>query len=299
MNSVAVDQLAQSPEEPPTTQGAWRRIRGLLRTRISFVLALAVFAAIFVIGLLAPVISPYDPFAINVPLEPPSAEHLLGTDSLGRDVASIMAWGAQVSVMFALGAAAISMVVGVIVGAVPSYFGGWVDDVSSRLVELILMLPQLFLIILVVALLGQNLFFVVLIVGLTIWPSNARLMRAQVLTLKEMKYVDAAKLSRRPPLWILFRHIVPNGIGPVIANSTLQMAAAVLTEAGLAFLGLGDPNRPSWGQILNDAQQYMIIAPWLAIVPGVALFILLLSLHVIGDNVGRILDPRRETRGIV
>lgn len=295
MNVLASEALAPAA---PTPRSTARQLRALLRTRVSFVIALAVLGVIFLIGLLAPVISPYDPFAIQIPLQAPSAQHWLGTDSLGHDVTSIMIWGAQVSVMFALGAAAISMVVGVVVGAVPSYFGGWIDDVSSRLVELILMLPQLFLIILVVALLGQNLFFVVVIVGLTIWPSNARLMRAQVLTLKEMKYVDAAKLSRRPPLWILFRHIVPNGIGPVIANSTLQMAAAVLTEAGLAFLGLGDPNRPSWGQILNDAQQYMIIAPWLAIVPGVALFILLLSLHVIGDNVGRILDPRSETRAI-
>lgn len=296
MTHSPTETLAQIPDSPRSTG---KKFRALLRTRLSFAIALGVLAVIGLLGLLAPWISPYDPFAINIPLQAPSAQHWLGTDSLGHDVASIMVWGAQVSVMFALGAAAISMIVGVVVGAVPSYFGGWVDDVASRLVELILMLPQLFLIILVVALLGQNLFFVVLIVGLTIWPSNARLMRAQVLTLKTMKYVDAAKLSRRPGMWILFRHIVPNGIGPVIANATLQMAAAVLTEAGLSFLGLGDPNRASWGQVLNDAQQYMIIAPWLAIVPGVALFILLLSLHVIGDNVGRILDPRSETRGIV
>lgn len=295
MKQSATEVLAQVPDTPRST---FAKLRALLRTRISFAVALGVLLVIGLIGLFAPFLAPYDPFAIHIPLQAPSGQHLLGTDSLGHDVASIMVWGAQVSVMFALGAAAVSMIVGVIVGAVPTYYGGWIDDAASRLVELILMLPQLFLIILVVALLGQNLFFVVLIVGLTIWPSNARLMRAQVLTLKTMKYVDAAKLSRRPGLWILFRHIVPNGIGPVIANATLQMAAAVLTEAGLSFLGLGDPNRASWGQVLNDAQQYMIIAPWLAIVPGLALFILLLSLHVIGDNVGRILDPRSETRGI-
>ncbi len=253
----------------------------------------AVVVGIFLAAaILAPWIAPYDPFAIGVPLTGPDGEHLLGTDSLGRDVLSIMIWGSRVTLVFALGAALISLVAGVIVGGVPAYVGGRVDDLVSRGVELVIMVPQLFLIITVVALLGSSQLLVMIVIGLTIWPANAKLMRAQVLTLKDRPFVEAAVSAGHRRSFIFRRHIVPNGIGPVIAQSTLQMATAVLVEAGLSFLGLSDPNTASWGQLLNDAQRYIESAPWLVIVPGAGLLLLLLSLHLVGDGLERALNPR-------
>lgn len=239
------------------------------------------------VAVLAPVLSPYDPFALNPPLEAPGAAHLLGTDSLGHDVLSNLLYGARVSLAFAFGAAFVSFVLGVVVGSIPAYFGRWVDDVVSRAVEVYIMVPNLFLIITAVALLGANIVIVVVIVGLTIWPANAKIMRAQVLTIKRRQYVEAGQVAGLSAWRILARHVIPNGVGPVIANSSLQMAFAVLTEAGLSFLGLGDPNQASWGQLLNDGQSYLDTAPWIVLAPGVALMILLLTMHAVGDGLAQ------------
>lgn len=240
----------------------------------------------------APLIAPYDPFALNPPLQQPSSAHWLGTDPLGRDVLSQIIWGGRVSLAFAFGAAALSLAVGVVMGAIPGYLGGIVDDVFSRFLETFLVIPRLFLIILIVALLGSNLLFVIVVMGLTMWPQNAKIMRAQVLSIKRRGYVQAAIAAGVSPLPIIFRHVIPNGLAPVIANSTLQMAYAVLTEAGLSFLGLGDPNVTSWGQILNAGQSYVRSAPWIVISPGLAIMTLLLGLHLVGDGVTRVLNPR-------
>jgi len=244
----------------------------------------------------APLIAPYSPFELNPTLQRPGGQYLLGTDPLGRDILSQIIWGGRVSLAFAFGAAALSLAVGVVMGAIPGYFGGLVDDVFSRLFETFLVIPRLFLIILIVALLGTNIYFVIAVMGLTMWPSNAKIMRAQVLTIKKRGYVQAAIAAGVSPLPIIFRHVVPNGLAPVIANSTLQMAYAVLTEAGLSFLGLGDPNQASWGQILNAGQGYVRSAPWIVISPGLAIMTLLLGLHLVGDGVTRVLNPRLALR---
>ena len=243
-------------------------------------------------AVLAPFLAPYDPFALNKPLQQPGQAHLLGTDPLGRDVLSQIIWGGRVSLAFAFGAAALSLAVGVVMGAIPGYLGGIVDDIFSRFLETFLVIPRLFLIILIVALLGSNLLFVIAVMGLTMWPSNAKIMRAQVLSIKKRGYVQAAIAAGVSPLPIIFRHVIPNGLAPVIANSTLQMAYAVLTEAGLSFLGLGDPNQTSWGQILNAGQSYVRSVPWIVISPGLAIMTLLLGLHLVGDGVTRVLNPR-------
>jgi len=240
----------------------------------------------------APLIAPYDPFALNRTLQPPGQPFWLGTDPLGRDVLSQIIWGGRVSLAFAFGAAALSLAVGVVAGAIPGYVGGVVDDIFSRFLETFLVIPRLFLIILIVALLGSNILFVIAVMGLTMWPSNAKIMRAQVLTIKKRGYVQAAIAAGVSPLPIIFRHVIPNGLAPVIANSTLQMAYAVLTEAGLSFLGLGDQNQISWGQILNAGQSYVRSAPWIVISPGLAIMTLLLGLHLVGDGVTRVLNPR-------
>lgn len=252
-----------------------------------FLLGIVAAAAVF-----APLIAPYDPFALNPPLQQPGPAHWLGTDPLGRDVLSQIIWGGRVSLAFAFGAAALSLAVGVVMGAIPGYLGGVVDDVFSRFLDTFLVIPRLFLIILIVALLGSNLLFVIAVMGLTMWPQNAKIMRAQVLTIKKRGYVQAAIAAGVSPLPIIFRHVIPNGLAPVIANSTLQMAYAVLTEAGLSFLGLGDPNQTSWGQILNAGQSYVRSVPWIVISPGLAIMTLLLGLHLVGDGVTRVLNPR-------
>jgi peptide/nickel transport system permease protein len=203
----------------------------------------------------------------------------------------MLVWGTRVSLLFAFGAAGISLGVGVTLGAISGYFGGLLDDALSRLFEMFYIIPRLFLIILIIALFGSHLWMTVLIVGATIWPSNARIMRAQVLTLKRRGYAQAAIVSGGSHWQVLFGHIVPNGVAPVLANSVLQMAYAVLTEAGLAFLGLGDPNVASWGQILFWGQSYISSAPWMVIFPGAALALLLLSFQLLGGLARRGADP--------
>lgn len=290
--SAAEPAAAPGKESVAPALSAWRRIA---RER-TVIVGSVILLAFVLIAVLAPVLAPFEPLSLHPPLAPPSGEHPFGTDPLGHDVLSFTIWGARVSLAFAIGAALISVFVGVLIGSIPTYIGGWVDDAASRFVELVLMIPSLFLIIAVVAIVGNDIIFAIAVVGLTIWPSNAKLMRAQVLTLKQRTYVSASVSSGTRPLSVVIRHVVPNGMAPVIANTSLQMAHAVVLEAGLSFLGLSDPNQPSWGQLLNSAKTYLVTAPWLYIVPGVALVLLLLALYLIGDGVGRALDPRMKAR---
>lgn len=302
---IASDEaIARLDDEHAAAMEGLRRARAVgVRAFLArfFALPFAVAGAVL-LGLVAatavfaPLIAPHSPFELNPTLQQPSGQYLLGTDPLGRDILSQIIWGGRVSLAFAFGAAALSLAVGVVMGAIPGYFGGLVDDVFSRLLETFLVIPRLFLIILIVALLGTNIYFVIAVMGLTMWPSNAKIMRAQVLTIKKRGYVQAAIAAGVSPLPIIFRHVVPNGLAPVIANSTLQMAYAVLTEAGLSFLGLGDPNQASWGQILNAGQGYIRSAPWIVISPGLAIMTLLLGLHLVGDGVTRVLNPRLALR---
>lgn len=286
--TAPVDQI------PPTQRhsGVSIALRRALRER-SAKIGIVIVLAFLLAAVLAGVLAPYSPTEMNVPLRKPGTPgHILGTDALGRDVLSIMLFGARVSLTFAFLAAGISLVMGIVLGAVPAFFGGKFDDISARVYEVVLMIPQLFLIITIVVLVGSNVWLVVALVGLTIWPSNAKIMRAQVLTIRNALFVDAALASGRSRLSTLFTHVAPNAVGAVIANSTLQMAEAVLLEAGLAFLGLSDPNTHSWGLLLNQGQNYIGSAPWLIITPGIALTILLVGLHLIGDAVAAYLDPR-------
>lgn len=249
------------------------------------------------LAILAPVVSPYDPFEqSNKLFLPPSTSHPLGTDNFGRDVLSRIIWGTRVSLLFGFGVAGISLVIGVVLGAIAGYFGGFVDDLLSRFFEIYLMIPTLFLIILVVSIFGTNIIFTMIIVGVTLWPSNARLTRAQVLSLRNRAFVLASTGAGAGHLRIIFTHILPNGMYPVIVNSTLQMASAILTEAGLSFLGLGDPNQASWGQILNVAQLHMKTAWWLAIFPGIAIMMLVLAFNLLGEGINFVMNPRLRRR---
>ena len=253
------------------------------------ILALVTLAAIF-----APVLAPADPFAIGAApfLHPGAAGHPLGTDHLGRDVLSQLLYGAQLSLSIGLVAAGISAIVGIVVGGVAGYFGGWVDLLLSRITDMFLIIPAFFLIIIIVATLGSGILYVMVVIGLTSWPTNARLMRSQVLTLRERTFVSALTALGESRWRILVRHIIPNGIQPVIANSSLQIASAILIEAGLSFLGLGDPNRASWGRMIYDGSTSILAAWWPSVFAGIAILITVMAFYLIGDGLAYALSPQ-------
>lgn len=258
------------------------------------VTGLVILVIMLGLAAMAPVLCPGNPlFSVAKPLQSPGGDYIMGTDYLGRDVWAMLVWGSRISILFAFGASLLSLIVGIVLGALSGYIGGWFDDLMCRVFEFFYIIPRTFLVILMVAFFGSSVGLMVIIIGITIWPSNAKIMRAQVLTLKSRGYVQAGKVAGGTRLGILFKHIVPNGMGPVLSNSILQMAQAVLTEASLSFLGLGDPNRASWGLILNAGQKHINSAPWLVIYPGIALALLLLAFNLIGTALHKALNVKQ------
>lgn len=276
---------------------AWSFCRSFLSTPSGAIGTVIVLVALFV-AVFAPYLAPGDPYQITrATFQPPGSDYLLGTDSLGRDMASRLIWGTRTSLLFGFGAAGLSLIIGIVLGALSGYFGGVTDHLLSRFFEVFLMVPRLFLIILLVAVFGSNMLIAIGVIGFTLWPSNAKLMRAQVLTLKSRAFVRASIGAGASPLYVLTWHVVPNGVSAVIANSSLQMANAILLEASLSFLGLGDPNVVSWGQIIQLGQSYMVSAWWIVTLPGIALALLILGIYLLGDALAVKLNPRLRTRG--
>ena len=249
-----------------------------------------------IIALSAPILSPKGPYLQSDDyLLTPSHEHLSGTDHLGRDVFDRTIWGSRISFIFAFGVAGLSVIIGVVLGAIPGYYGGRVDDVISRSFEAFLVIPRILLLILVAAMFGSNIFLMMMFVGMVIWPTNAKITRSQVLSIKNRVYVKAARASGVGAFGLLTGHILPNGLYPVIANSALEMGLAILLEASLSFLGLGDPNLPSWGQIIFGGRLYLT-SWWVSILPGIAITSLVLGFNFLGDGLNYILNPRFQTR---
>ncbi len=262
-------------------------------TKPKTILGIIILLVLLAFAMLAPVICPGNPlYSVGSPLQKPSKDHPFGTDNLGADVFAQVLWGSRVSMLIAFGAAGISLIIGIALGAISGYVGGITDDVLSRTFELFYIIPRTFLVILMVAVFGSSIHLIVLIIGLTIWPSNAKIMRGQVLTLKNRGYVDAAVVAGGKRFSVLWKHIIPNGIGPILSNSTLQMAQAVLTEASISFLGLGDPNLASWGKILQAGQKHISSAPWLVIIPGLFIATMILSFNFISDSLHRTLSSK-------
>ena len=260
-------------------------------------LGLALLAAVALVALLAPVLTPLRPEAFtDALLAPPGPGHPFGTDHLGRDIFAGVVYGTRVSLLLGVAAAAISALVGTVVGAVAGYAGGWVDEVLSRLIDVFLMVPVFFLILVVIMLFGSDLTHVMAVIGLTIWPANARLMRAQALSLRERTFVRAAVALGDSHGRILFRHVIPHGIYPIIANTTLQVAAAILTEAGLSFLGLGDPNAASWGRMIFEGRTSMPYGWWTTLFPGLAIVVTVMAFYLIGDGLNHALNPQTRER---
>ena len=283
------------------------RVRSLLQNLEAFwtqfkkdrkaLLGVVIVFAFIIIGVMAPFITQYGPFELtNDIYHPPFSKYLLGTDYFGRDVFSRIVWGTRVSLFFGGCTASLSLIMGVILGAIPGYFGGIIDDLFSRFFEVFLMIPRLVIIILVVAIYGSNIIYSILVVGLTIWPTNARITRAQVISIKNRGYIQSAISSGASHFRILFYHILPNGLYPVIANSTIEIGRAILIEASLSFLGLGDLNNVSWGQILQRGQSAIFSAPWITIFPGITIFLLVFGFSLIGDGINYALNPRLRER---
>src|SRR4030043_30750 len=248
---------------------------------------------------LASFLSPYDPGKTDgsLKLKSPSFTYFLGTDQLGRDIFSRMLFGSRVSLSVGFVAVAISIFIGILVGAVSGYYAGWVDSFVMRFVDILLFFPSFFLILTGVALLGPSLFKVMVVIGITSWMGTSRFVRAEFLSLRERDFVQAAKaLGVRDPR-IIFRHILPNALAPVFVTATLDVASAILIEAGLSFLGFGvQPPAPSWGNILTEGRTYIFDAWWLTLFPGFAILITVLSFNLLGEGLRDALDPRLRGR---
>lgn len=286
-------QLVESP-----WKAVWRRFkRNKLALIGFFILAIFVFLA-----LAAPYLTPYDPNRSDLRNrnQPPSKTHWLGTDDMGRDVFTRTLYGGRISLSVGLVVVGISMGIGMTLGAISGYFGGKIDSFIMRLADVFLSFPFLILAITASVLLGPSIYNIMAILGLISWPGSARLLRAEFLKLKEMDFVTAATAIGAGSGRVIIRHILPNAMAPLIVSATLGVAGAILSEAGLSFLGLGvPPPAPSWGNMLNRARPLHMLRnmPWMWLAPGTAIFLVVLSINFLGDGLRDALDPRQDMDG--
>ncbi len=269
----------------------WRQFR---RNQLALAGGVVVIA-LTLAALLAPVIAPYDPAAYDVKqiLLPPGVAHWLGTDQIGRDVLSRMLYGARISMAVGFVSVGIAVVVGTLIGTVAAYYGGRVDELLMRFVDLMLNFPRLFLLLTLIALLRPSIWVIMAVIGLTGWMGLARLVRGEILSLKEREFVLSARALGAPDPRIMFWHILPNALVPVLVSATLGVAGAILAESGLSFLGLGvQPPTPSWGNILIDGKANIEIAWWLSVFPGMAILVTVLAYNLLGEGLRDALDPR-------
>jgi len=251
-------------------------------------LAVIIFLAVF-----APLLVTHDPFALNDDMvEPPGSDYILGTDGLGRDIYSGILYGARTSIVIGIVAASISGIIGTLIGGVSGFYGGKIDAVLSEVINIFLMMPTFFLILIIVALFGSSMLNVMIVIGLTTWTGNSRLMRAQALSLKQRTFVKALETIGESRFKILVKHIIPNGIFPIIANTTMNISGAILTESALSFLGLGDPNIISWGQMVYNGKAYLTNGWWISTFSGAAIVLTVLTFYLIGDGMNNILSPK-------
>ena len=286
--------------KPPDTMGSlvWRRFR-----RHPGAMAGAVILIILILSVTLAGLSPYDPEKSNIVnrFKPPSSSHLFGTDGLGRDVLVRVLYGGRVSLSVGFLVVAISLSIGVPIGSVAGYFGGWVDSILSKVIDATMSLPALMFMILLASILREidlpilksnSRLTISLVLGVLSWPTAARLVRAIFLTFREMEYVTAAKALGASDLRIIISEILPNGLGPIIVESTLGIGYAIMEESTLSFLGFGImPPTPSWGNMLDNAQEHLAQYPWLAIFPGLMIFLTIISINFIGDGLRDALDP--------
>jgi peptide/nickel transport system permease protein len=271
-----------------------RRVLRRLVRRPAGVVGVVLTGVVVAVGLLAPVLAPFDPFAVVGPsLSPPSAAHPMGTDALGRDLLSGVVFGARTSMLVAGLVGLLVLLIGVVVGTVSGYLGGWADDALMRLTELFQVLPRFFLAIVVIAFFGASLGLLVLVLGLTSWALLARVVRAEMLSLKEREFVEAARASGASGARIVVQEILPNALPAGLAFLGLILAQVLLIEASLGFIGLGDPNVVSWGYLASQAQRFLRVAWWMSVFPGAAIAVAVLGLNLLSDAVTDVLGTSR------
>jgi peptide/nickel transport system permease protein len=298
MNALTSSGTALGPAastEPLETPGrrAWRRLRRRKGAMVGLTIILVVIAA----AVFAPWIAPYDPIqqSWSAVRKAPTAAHWFGTDEVGRDILTRIVYGARASLLAGVVSVAIAIGVGVPVGLLAGYVGGLVDSIISRLTDAMLACPFLILAIALAAFLGPSLFNAMIAIGVTATPIFVRLTRGQVLATKAEDYVEAARAVGNPHWRIAVRHVLPNVLPQLLVQATLTIAAAIIAEASLSFLGLGQqPPAPSWGSMLNTAQRFLANAPWMAIFPGIAIFVTVLSFNLLGDGLRDALDPKSK-----
>lgn len=267
----------------------------VLRRNAMFILGLVIVLGVTFAAVFAPLIAPFDPNELHLDaiLKAPCSEFPLGTDRLGRDVLSRLLYGGRVSLWVGFVAVGISISIGALLGLVSGYFGGLVDEIVMRFVDIMLCFPSFFLILAVVAFLEPSLFNIMVVIGLTSWMGVARLVRAETLTLREREFVSAARLAGTSTWRIMTRHILPNAMAPVTISAILGVGGAILIESGLSFLGLGvQPPQASWGNMLMDGKSVIEEASWLSLFPGLAILITVLGYNLLGESLRDFLDPR-------
>ena len=255
----------------------------------------AILLLVSLSSIFAPIVAPYDPnrTAIMDRLQPPSLEHWMGTDELGRDVLTRILFGGRISLAVGLATIAVSLAVGISTGAIAGYIGGTLDNLLMRFTDVMISFPQIFVLIMLVSFLGQDLSTIVLVLGIVSWMPMARLVRAEFLNLKEKEFIMSARAIGLPGWRIVTSHLLPNSGGPIIVAATLGVAAAIRSESGLSYLGLGlQPPTASWGTMLRNAQDQFLNAPWTAIFPGLMIFITVMAINFMGDGLRDALDPR-------
>lgn len=290
---TALQQTAGVATSPKSGNRAWRK----LKANRSALVGLCIILFFVLLALSAPLLPIADPLATSWTAirKAPSAAHWMGTDDIGRDILSRMIWGAQASLMAGIFSVAISIVIGVPFGLIAGYFGGWVDQVISRITEAFLALPFLIMAIALAAFLGPSLTNAMIAIGLSAMPVFVRLTRGQVLAVKTEDYVEGARSIGLGHLDIMLRYILPNITAPIIVQATLTVATAIIAEASLSFLGLGQqPPAPSWGSMLNVAKNFLDQAPWMAMWPGAAIFLVVIGFNLLGDGLRDALDPRES-----
>lgn len=275
---------------PPWMEGLQRMLR-----QKTAILGLIIVCLLLLTALLAPLLAPYDPIAQDLPnrLQAPSTAHFLGTDELGRDILSRIIYGSRISIQVGLLAVGISLIFGTFLGAISGYFGGRLDMAIMRVIDIVMAFPYILLAIAITAMLGPGLNNAMIAIGVVGIPIYARVVRGAVLSVKEMEYIEAAKVSGCGSLRIIMKHVLPNCLAPLIVQATLGIGTAILDAAGLSFLGLGaQPPIPEWGIMLNKGKDVMNIAPWVIMFPGIAILFTVLGFNLLGDGLRDALDPR-------
>jgi peptide/nickel transport system permease protein len=285
----------------PKARSGWATAWREFKKNRAAVLGLYMMGLLCIVTLVGPLLTPFDPNAIGdigaTRHLPPSLHHLMGTDRFGRDVLTRVLYGARISLAIGFIAVGISITLGTLIGALAGYYGGLVDTLLMRFVDMLISFPRLVLLIAIIALFQPSISLVVAVLGLTLWPSSARIVRGEVLSLREREFIQAARVLGLSTSRIIFRHVIPNVMGPVIVAATLGLGNIILIEAGLSFLGFSvQPPTPSWGNMINDGREFMVTAWWVSTFPGLAIVMTVVAFNLVGDGLRDALDPRLRMR---